>query len=93
VFARGSRYETVGEAIHDNGGGRPIRFKLLRAIPGSSPGIVHAVVQGDRLDRIAFAAYGDPEQFWRICDANAAFDPDELTAQSGRRLTIPQAVT
>ena len=35
--------------------------------------------QGDRLDNIAARYLGDPEQFWRICDANGAMRPDELT--------------
>ena len=31
----------------------------------------------------------DPERFWRICDANQAMWPDELTAEAGRMLLIP----
>jgi hypothetical protein len=31
---------------------------------------------------------GDPEQFWRICDANDALDPYALVVP-GRRLTVP----
>ena len=27
---------------------------------------------GDRLDLISYRFYRDPEQFWRICDANRA---------------------
>jgi hypothetical protein len=50
------------------------------------------VTQGDRLDRVAADAFGDPEQSWRICDANAALDPDELVSEVGRRLVIPQPV-
>jgi nucleoid-associated protein YgaU len=52
------------------------------------------VNQGDRLDLIAARALGDPELFWRICDANNAMDPLELTAEPGRRLrvAIPQSV-
>ena len=34
----------------------------------------HAVAQGERLD-YSRRTTGDPEQFWRICDANAALDP------------------
>ena len=40
---------------------------------------------GDRLDLITARTLGDPEQFWRICDANDALDPDDL-AEPGRRL-------
>ena len=45
--------------------------------------------QGDRLDLISYRIYKDPEQFWRICDANLALLPEELTAEPGRRLLIP----
>ena len=48
----------------------------------------HRVAQGDRLDLIAYRFYQDPEQFWRICDANRALDPDELEAEVGRQLAI-----
>ena len=44
--------------------------------------------RGDRLDNIAAQYLGDPEQFWRICDANHAMRPDELTETLGRRLRI-----
>lgn len=64
---------------------RPERFALLRE---------HTVVQGDRLDLLAARHLGDPELFWRICDANGAMRPDELTETIGRRLriTLPEGV-
>ena len=43
--------------------------------------------QGDRLDNITAEYLGDPEQFWRICDANATLHPAELE-EVGRRLRI-----
>ena len=50
--------------------------------------------QGDRLDNLAARYLGDPEQFWRLCDANGAMRPDELTQTSARRLriTLPEGV-
>jgi hypothetical protein len=52
----------------------------------------HTVLEGERIDTIAAQYLGDPEQFWRICDANRAMTPDELTEQPGRtlRITLPQ---
>ena len=63
----------------------PERFALLQE---------HVVVQGDRLDNITARYVGDPEQFWRICDANNAMRPDELTETIGRRLriTLPEGI-
>lgn len=47
-----------------------------------------AVTQGDRLDLFAYRTLGDPEQFWLICDANNAMNPDQLIALK-RSLAIP----
>jgi hypothetical protein len=54
----------------------------------------HSVAESDRLDNLAAAYLGDPEQFWRICDANAAIRPDELVETVGRRLriTLPEGI-
>lgn len=63
----------------------PERFSLLTE---------HTVLEGDRLDNITAQYLGDPEQFWRICDANVAISPEELTETTGRRLriTMPEGI-
>jgi hypothetical protein len=63
----------------------PERFALLQE---------HTVSQGDRLDNLAAQYLGDPEQFWRLCDANAAMHPEELTDTVGRtlRITLPEGI-
>lgn len=91
MFFRGSRYEGVAEAIYVSPAGQEIRYKRLRFIPSARALQTYRVVQQDRLDLIAFRFYQDPEHFWRICDANGAFVPDDLTREAGRRLTIPLA--
>jgi hypothetical protein len=54
----------------------------------------YTVVEGDRLDNLAAKFVGDPEQFWQICDANAAMRPEELTEIVGRilRITSPEGI-
>ena len=54
----------------------------------------HMVTEGERLDNITAQYLGDPEQFWRVCDANGAMRPDELTETIGRRLriTLPEGI-
>ena len=47
------------------------------------------VIRGDRLDLIAARTLGDPEQFWRVCDANDAMNPVILTEEPGRTLRVP----
>ena len=62
----------------------PERFELLQE---------HTVVESDRLDNITAKYLEDPEQFWRICDANRAMHPDDLI-QIGRklRITLPEGI-
>ena len=62
----------------------PDHFALLRE---------HVVVEGERLDNLAAAYVGDPEQFWRLCDANAVLAPEELETP-GRlmRITLPDGM-
>jgi hypothetical protein len=91
MFVRGSRYESVTEAIYVAPDGREIRYKRLRFIPDARALQTYRVAQQDRLDLIAFRFYQDPEQFWRITDSNGAFVPDDLTRETGRRLIIPLA--
>lgn len=63
----------------------PERFTLLQE---------HVVTQGERLDNITAQYLSDPEQFWRLCDANAAMHPNELTETIGCRLriTLPEGI-
>jgi hypothetical protein len=90
VFARGSRYERVAEDVYVDARGHEVPFKLLRLLPPALPAVQsHLVVAGDRLDLLAHGYLGNPELFWRICDANAALRPEELTDELGRLLAIP----
>jgi len=62
------------------------RFQLIQE---------HVVMQGQRLDNIAAQYLGDPTLFWRLCDANNAMRPAELTETPGRRLriTMPEGIS
>ena len=91
MFARGSRYERVPQGVWRDPDGESHPFVLLRVIPRPVGLQTHRVVDGDRLDLLAHRYYGDPEQFWRICDGNGALWPDELLAELGRTLAIPVA--
>ena len=44
----------------------------------------------DRIDLVADRYLGDPQAWWRICDANAALDPDALIGpdNEGRVIVI-----
>ncbi len=64
---------------------QPSEFSLLQN---------YSIRQGDRLDNLTATFLGDPEQYWRIADANAAMKPDDLTATVGAtlRITLPQGI-
>lgn len=91
MFAKGSRYEAVPDAVYTDPSGRETGYKRLRLIPAAPALQVHTVRHEERLDLIAFLYYTDPEQFWRICDANVSQRPEDLE-EAGRRLLIPLAV-
>jgi hypothetical protein len=92
MFAPGSRYERVGEATFAHPDGRISTYKLLRIPPPQAPASQTAeVAEGERLDLIADRFYGDPEQFWRLCDGNRILRPEDAEI-AGRRLVIPLAV-
>jgi hypothetical protein len=88
MFTTTSRYASVADAIYRDASGRQFSYKLLRLIPSAPTLLAHTVVQEDRLDLLAATFFTDPEQFWRICDANLAMRPDDLL-QIGFRLQIP----
>jgi len=91
MFFRGSRYENVATDTFTGASGRVIKFKRIRFIPDTPAQLALIVNQGERLDHIAERIYQDPELFWRICDANLALRPDDLTSQPGRSIKIPPA--
>jgi hypothetical protein len=92
MFAPGSRYERVLEAVYVDRDGRQLPYKRLRTFPPDGPiQQLYDVTDHDRLDLVAFRFYGDPEQFWRLCDGNRTLHPDDLEVE-GRRIRIPLAV-
>lgn len=96
-FPATSRYYNFETATLETSDGRTIIFLKRRFVPPRENFSLlqeYVVVQGDRLDNITARFLGDPEQFWRICDANGAMRPDELTETIGRRLriTLPEGI-
>lgn len=92
MFEPTSRYYALEEATFTMGDGRVVTYKRRRPIPRAAELQLLAeveVTQGDRLDLITARSLGDPEQFWRVADANDAMNPFELTSAVGRRLRVP----
>jgi len=96
-FPPTSRYAGIEIAVTVDAAGRGTPYLRRRFVPDPDTlGQIgaHVVEDGDRLDRIAAAALGDPEQFWRLCDGNRALDPVELETPVGRvlRITLPAGI-
>lgn len=91
MFSATSRYANLEIVTYQTSDGRTVVYVRRRFIPAFSGTVLaeHAVVEGDRLDNVTAHYLGDPEQFWRICDANTAMRPDDLTAEIGRCVNIP----
>ena len=86
-----SRYKDIEIATWKTVDGREYRYVRRRFIPSAEGTIVlavHTVTSSDRLDNITARYLGDPEQFWRVCDANRAIRPDDLI-EVNRTLQIP----
>jgi hypothetical protein len=97
LFPPTSRYYNIGTVTSKTSDGRTVIYLSRRFVPPPERFSLlqeHVVVQGDRLDNITARYLGDPEQFWRVCDANGAMRPDELTETIGRRLriTLPEGI-
>ncbi len=92
MFESTSRYYPLETAIYTMPDGRIVAYKRRRFLPRGEEMdlLVEATVtEGDRLDLITGRTLGDPEFFWRICDANDAMNPFDLVAEINRKLRVP----
>ena len=96
-FSLTSRYNGIETTTLETSEGKIVAYACRRFVPSPERFALlyeHVVKQGERLDTITAQHLGDPEQFWRVCDANGAMRPDELTETVGRRLriTLPEGI-
>jgi hypothetical protein len=92
MFDPNSRYYNVETVSRTQPDGRVVAYKRRRFLPRGESLLALAelsVGQGERLDVLTARAIGDPEQFWRVCDANNAMYPPDLVAEPGQRLRVP----
>jgi hypothetical protein len=92
-----SRYYGLTVLKLDAGSDHEIAYLARRFVPPSSQLAMlhtHTVTEGERMDLVASRELGDAQAFWRVCDANDAMRPDDLTAIPGRslRITLPQGL-
>ena len=92
MFPPTSRYAGIETAKISTSDGAEMVYLRRRFLPDLRTITLlteHTVGGGDRLDNITARRLGDPEQFWRVADANQEMKPDDLTAEVGRRIQIP----
>jgi len=97
LFTITSRYYTVETTQLTTADGKTIVYLRRRRVPQPEDFTTlqeHRVIEGDRLDNVSAQYLGDPEQFWRLCDANNAMEPEELTESPGSkiRITLPEGI-
>lgn len=97
LFPPDSRYHGLETATWVDDEGETVTYLKRRFVPPPERFAdigEHLVADGERLDHLAHRYAGDPEQFWRLADANRAMRPEELTEEVGRRLrvTLPEGV-
>jgi len=91
-----SRYYRIGINTLERPGKEPVAYFYRRMLPDPTKlALLHqyVVVQGDRLDNVTASFLTDPEQFWRLCDANRVMVPEELEVV-GRTIdvTLPEGI-
>jgi hypothetical protein len=94
MFTASSRYATLPIPNYTGPNNRLIAYVTRRFLPQPDSFtllLLHTVTDSDRLDNITAQYLDDPQQFWRICDANDPLSPFDLAATPGEtiRITLP----
>lgn len=87
-----SRYNGIATATITLAHGRSVSYLTRRIVPQPDTFGTQQIVtiqDGDRIDRLAAQYLGDPLAYWRLCDANGALQPEELTGTPGSTISIP----
>jgi hypothetical protein len=92
MFDSISRYAQLETAQLTLPDGRTVAYKRRRFLPQGRhlPLLAEVtVIDGDRLDLISDRILGNALLFWRVCDANDAMQPRQLTQEPNQTLNVP----
>lgn len=97
AFPATSRYYGIATAKLETATGDPLVYVGRRLVPPPERFYLlqeHTVTEGERPDNLTHQYLGDPEQFWRLGDANGVMQPNELTDNIGQRIriTLPEGI-
>lgn len=96
-FPPNSRYYAVEIATLVRDDGTVVPYLRRRFLPPAEDFVLlheYRVSEGERPDHVAAHELGDPEAYWRLCDANGVMRPEELTDTVGEvvRITLPAGI-
>ena len=97
MIGRDSRYAATQTAVYETEDGTRVLYLQRRFLP--QPGDVpsardfHTLDRDERLDTVAVAVIGDPQAYWRVCDANGALNPFDLLDETDGHLRVPTGQT
>ncbi len=92
MFEHTSRYYGLQKLQYRRPDGRVVAYVARRMLPPREDFTTLVEIRledGQRLDSIAATTLGAPELFWRICDANNALNPFDLTTRAGQVISVP----
>lgn len=93
MFHRNSRYRDLPQHVWKGPDGVEVVYVARRPVPRRRDvGADERTVVGpdERLDLVSNRVLGQPEAFWRLCDANGVLDPFSASGDGGRVLRVPQ---
>jgi len=97
AFEPGSRYHGLDVTQWTRPDGTLVSYVRRRFVPPPEYFATlteHRVTDGDRVDSLAARYLDDPQQYWRLCDANGVIRPEDLTDTLGNtvRITLPEGM-
>ena len=90
MFLETSRYYHVPQDSVSAPDGRTVTVVRLRRLP-PTPGAPNVVREHDQLDVMAQRGYANATMFWHIADANSELQANELLAEPGRTIAVPES--
>jgi hypothetical protein len=89
MFLASSRYAQQPTTEVVTGDGRTVVALKLRKLPATT-GSPHTVQDHDQLDILAQQNFNDGTRFWHIADANTELQANQLVANPGKTLNLPE---
>lgn len=89
MFLKNSRYSNTPLVIAQAANGRAVQAVSLRKLP-QVRGERTQVHDHDQLDVMSHRRYRDGTRFWHIADANSDLEANNLVADTGRYINVPE---